>query len=38
MPILPYYQEQGLVSQVNGMNDIDVVASGVASVLGALPK
>lgn len=38
IPILPYYQEQGLVSQVNGMNDIDVVASGVASVLGALPK
>ena len=38
MPILPYYQEQGLVSQVDGMNDIDVVASGVASVLGALPK
>ena len=32
-PILPYYEDRGLVSRIDGMADIEVVAAGVATIL-----
>ncbi len=33
-PILPYYEERGLVSRIDGMADIEVVAAGIDRILG----
>lgn len=32
-PIIPYYQEQGLLKEVDGMRDIDQVAADIAALL-----
>ena len=32
-PILPYYEARGLVSRIDGMADIEVVAAGIEQIL-----